>query len=420
MLDASVTQRLASLLAVGYQVNDEDFGRLVDLLRQRDTHYVERAFAALALGLSERREAVEPIASVLRAAHEPPELRSACATALQIYGGEEALKPLTDALVTKGDEVFVRASAATALGKMGDVCGLPALFETARAPEPEIRRATVIALGSLCVNFNEEETFSSAQRDSIAKTLTSAMIGDGDRMVRGLAAISLGQAGGASARLLLLRSLAVGSTDVKPAVAIALGIIGDKEASAPLTKILIDEKSPDSLRAASAIALGLLEEKGATKALLGLASDVVNEDGLRRAAVLALGMLRASSAIPMLVETLKSGSPASVAEECSAALALIGSPQSRAALRAALGSTGSVGLRVAILRNLGLARDLVSSPMLREAVVSGRGSEEEQVAGVQALGLIHDRSRAPDLAYYSWDTDFRSSDSVRENFKRYL
>jgi HEAT repeat protein len=407
------------LLAVAYQVNDADFLRLTELLANRQADMMERSFAALALGLSARPEAIEKLSRRLREPMESPDVRVACAAGLQLYGGSGAVDPLSAEVRDVTDLVPVRTAAALALGKMGDVCGISPLLDLAGSTSADLRRSAVIALGSLCANYNEEEPFTSVHRGAIQKCLTSAFLGDVDPKVRGFAAISIGQLGGSAARTFLARAFEFGSMEVRPAVAIGLGIVGDRTASGPLLKTFDDGKMPPSLRAASAIGLGLLGERGAAKALEAAAASA-SELVLRRAAVLALGMIRDTSAIPLLSTTLREGSPPAVADECAAALALIGSNASRTALRDAHRTAATPHLRVTIARNLALARDVASSPVFRDVIGKDSATEEEQVGAVQALGLLYDHSTSPDLAYYAWDTDCDRTDTVREQLKRYL
>ena len=170
----------------------------------------------------------------------------------------------------------------------------------------------------------------------------------------------------------------------RAACALGLGLARDHASAARLTRILLDDRADDDVRARAAGALGLLG-RPAPETLASLRSVLVrrSSDDLRREAARALGALGDAGAVEALVTELRTAGLDHV--------------RGRAAI--ALGAIGAV-------------------PAVRPLVSLGtdrRSGEPVRAVAVAALGLVGDPERVPSLSRLSLDINYAArTDALNE------
>jgi HEAT repeat protein len=220
-----------------------------------------RARAAESLGFRGQVEAVAFLLKALRAPESDHAVRRALYTALGRLGDRAAVPDL-HACLDKESREEMRGACVQALAAIGDPESLPMLLRALQEDRhPLIQARLVTALGRF------------PQPASI-RTLTALLTGDSEPAVRLAAIRSLGETGAESALEPLLAALASADADERAIVVEALGRLGHRGATEPLTKLL-DRSEEPALRSRIVIALAALRDGGAYPVLVGLLADEV-------------------------------------------------------------------------------------------------------------------------------------------------
>lgn len=324
-----------------------------------------RAMCTWSLGLRRDAAAVPFLLDLVTARSSSWDVPSAATSALGLSGCDLVKDPLVGWLEgdasKRGSESVRRVHAAHALAQLGDPSVVPALRACLRDDDADVRRAAVLALGALAA----------PEDDLTTSALTTAVDRDRDRGVRDMAAISLGRIAPKSAErtlrrlydksdatvqayaaiglgLLARKSGIVGLTgdlrrdlvghggaDVRGAIAIALGLAGDRAAAKPLREIL-EEKGAPELRAHAALALGMIGDASAADTLRTLLTDA-HDPVLQRECAMSLGLLGDAKSVDLMTRMVESGSSLYVQGAAAMALGRIGGASAARTLGAMVG-----------------------------------------------------------------------------------
>lgn len=244
---------------------------------------------------------------------------------------------------------------------------MPALRAAAADDDADVRRAAILALGVVAPREDAETV----------RTLSAALGKDRDSMCQGMAALSLGRVGGASAARSLRHAQVEGSSASRPFVVLGLGILargsgddaiarnllneltqgaqndmtgalcvavglaGRPEAGDVLRKIVNETADPE-VRGHAAMALGLIGDAGAPSILRPLMDVQIPQ--LQGEAAMALGLLADRESVVVLGEKLDHATASGSQAAAAVALGLLGGPNSTRLLSAAMKDTGKPAL----------------------------------------------------------------------------
>lgn len=249
-----------------------------------------RRGAAWALGKTEDARVVKPLIGAL--CDEDPEIQLEVVGALASIDpewpqGELARRAIPDfAADLKDKEPSVRWRAAWALGEVEDARAVEPLIEALSDKDPKVQRDVLWALASVDPDWRQSEL---ARR---AIPGFAAVLKDGDRWARRMAALRLGEIKDASAVEPLIRALRDKDASVRREAAWALARIDPEWRQSELarragSKFIADLKDKDpSVRWGAAWALGEIREPRALYPLISALGD--DNIGVRRWAVEAL------------------------------------------------------------------------------------------------------------------------------------
>jgi HEAT repeat protein len=399
-LDAAV-QEVAESAALGLGLcgNERALALLADLLDDRESARARvggaavamrtRAFSAYALGLGaarSRREDVRRFAvSRLAAAlgRERYAARDVPVAIVQSLG----LVPLAPPAERALQAWLAPHSPATAEQREGAIVGLQLLGDgdadeldreisatlerAARELEPLARGLAQVALGD-----------------------SSTRAGSGDDPERGAR----------EARAFLLGRLAQGTTLSRPWAAFGLAL-GERrrlrqgwnatpEVGAALRAALAAARSPEE-RNALALALGLIEDREARPAVLELFESPASDD-VRGTFAVALGLLRSDEARGVLAATVReSRFRPGLLRDASVGLALIGDKEAVALLAGELPKAGSLASQAALCAALGTIGDARAVESLVAFLQDGENSARARAFAAAALGNVADPSPLP-------------------------
>lgn len=351
--DQNFDVRRAAMLALGVLdmgraryvlmnvASDSDLGRsFLETSRLSDE---DRAIALLSTSLR-GNDSAETMLSDLLAERDDlsNELLAVVCQSVGLMGSTRSLDALSRVARDERRPGFVRSAAATSLGRLGDPSAVPVLMELLDA-SIEARRAAIVALGSVA----------HGGMDGVVARLVRALASDGDSATRHFAAVSLGRLGGAHAQGALSAALADANSDMRPWIALGLGLSERSTPSESVLPLLLDQAS---------------REKNA---------------GTLGALLIALGLSGDARALPALVDGLHAGST-SVASQAALALGLSRLPDAQPVLRAALREASSPLVRRQAALGLGVLGDSSAIPDMLELI---RTSSDPYVASSAAIGL---------------------------------
>jgi HEAT repeat protein len=214
----------------------------------KDGRYSERPYGALALGLIGREIGERP------AILEYGQLRLASTEVLR--------EGLSDQKMDKR----ARAAFAVGLGMMADNGSSKKLADVVadKAEDSELRGYAAVALGMIGGGSPE-----------VLKAIKDAMSERSSEELRQQTAIALGLIGSKDAVPLLLKELKEAETqNVQGQIVIALAKIGDAQAIQPLVEILKDSSKPDLTRALACAGLGLIGDLELIPSLARISKDI--------------------------------------------------------------------------------------------------------------------------------------------------
>jgi HEAT repeat protein len=235
-------------------------------------------------------------------------------------------------------------------------------------------------------------------------------------LARGLAQVALGDSstragsgddperGAREARAFLLGRLAQGTTLSRPWAAFGLAL-GERrrlrqgwnatpEVGAALRAALAAARSPEE-RNALALALGLIEDREARPAVLELFESPASDD-VRGTFAVALGLLRSDEARGVLAATVReSRFRPGLLRDASVGLALIGDKEAVALLAGELPKAGSLASQAALCAALGTIGDARAVESLVAFLQDGENSARARAFAAAALGNVADPSPLP-------------------------
>jgi HEAT repeat protein len=386
--------RSAACLALGLQGSQEGVPLLVSILKdapearkycgigEHNFSPRERAFAALGIGLVGVETGLdgEPIQDLLGAARDKkqvhPDVRVFPALSLGVMHAYAAVPDLKKIAFDAAAPEVVRAHAIVALGKLGDKGSVSQLVREGLVDRSaHVQRSSAIALG-LLTDPEDRRTV-----ETLAENAKSAA----DRGVRNFAIIALGQIGSPQAREQLLQLLNRGSQHDRTFAAIALGVHGWKETGIrkELGRVLLNaftEARSDPDRGALAIALGLVENKQASAPIL-LALSGGGSPELRGHLATAIGLLGDRAAIPTLQDIIQRTTDGELMMKAAIALGSIGDP-------------GAVKVLVKVFAAAGNNQPALAGATLALGLIGDRSAVGPLISALEATDSGHDYSRA--------------------------
>ncbi len=386
-----------------------------------------RAFAALSLGLIDTPDVVDSLAALVDDLSDAEKDVKVCALlALGLVQGEGAAPAqqyLVRKLADRSLDQTVRSYIPTSLGKLatpGERVLIEPLMETFEERDTEnlVRQSVAIALGRMC---------SMADADVVDSLMDYVREGR-DAQTRHFAFISLAKIGArdeqpelrerAHARLvdLLMRELDSGKASRKThrswaALAAALyGRSQAREAARIMESVQVAyerEKDP-SYKSAAAIALGLLGVRDAGEALTGDFLDSRDQD-FRGYCAVGLGLMDYQPASAHLRSQLpdKTITP-TFRLQVATALGLMGDVETIDILVETLRSAQTLGVSSAVARALGLIGDRSAVDPLQGLARDEDKAELNRAFACVALGIVCEKTDLPWNARISEDNNYRA------------
>jgi HEAT repeat protein len=430
--DTSGSVRVCAAQALGTASGSRAVEALIAALSDEDWNV--RAQAAQALGALGDPSAVEPLVSALAEGSRAVE---SVGEALGLLG-PAALEPLVAAL--GNEDPVVRGNAAKALARLGDARGVDPLVVALADEHVKVRESAAQALGELGWQPEDaqraQQALAAHDWDELAELGAAALepliaaLGDEDRVIRKMAAWSLGRIGDARAADPLVAALGDEDAQVRERAAAALQQLGDA-----VTQSLISATGTRNERVLEGVTAELARRGGPAveQAVKSLAPRLDSGNSqVRRRASLALARLgsrpqsqaqavrRAIAAqewheawtlgpasVEPLIAALVDGDK-EVRRNAAATLGALGDPRAVEPLIGMLEDRSSKVREsvVAALGGLGDARAV-------EPLIAALGDVRVRSSVVQALGRLGDgRAVEPLVAVLE---DEEAEDAVRSN-----
>jgi HEAT repeat protein len=309
--------------------------------------------------------------------------------------GPEAVPPLIDALKDADEDAEVRATAAMALGRLGGDAAVEALLAVLADAGP-VEPPPPQPVTSSLVSPDAATQVRSAVADALGEVgdpravepLIAVLVDvEEESGLRRAAARALAGLGDARAVEPMLTLLSDGDAEVAKQAAESLGALGDARAVEPLLAAIADADAGIRVRAAAA--LGELGDVRAFDVLAAALDDA--DENVRRAAAGALGDLLDRRAVEPLIGALGAADD-TTREKAAGSLGFLGDARAADALAAATESADSDVRFYATLAlgAIGRQQDL--------AVIADRLADKEdnvQAVAVFALGLMRRAEAVP-------------------------
>ncbi len=386
-------------------VTDRSSGRRFLRERNRIPEKI-RALAAIGLALCGGPDAADALLEVARDEKASRvDLRSASVVALGLLGRDPEIRarvlPELHRLLTREDgPTQVLAHVPLALGRMADPASVPSLLgRVARFQgRVEIRRSAALALGR----------FVDAVDADLIEGLIASARRDPDPLVRRFAVVSLGQLAGGEVPQELVARLSQfhvdGVTgfykqqDDRPWHALAAGLFARSRPGArgdviDALRAEVRRGGSSDLRAASVLALGIGDDRMAAVLIRQRLNDSGNPKVTGYAAE-ALGLLGDAAAEPRLLELVRDGGDPFVRHRAATALGQLASVESVSELVRLLRDTGNDGIRGALTRAVGEIGDVTAVEGLLAIAEDERQVDMTRARAVAALGLTAQESDA--------------------------
>jgi len=434
--------RESAIIALGIlQVESKDIRDfLIGLVDNRDVEPRARCFAALALGLRKENapEVFAALERCLDGRESTPDVPVCALLSIGLIGDKAKVPDLSNWLENGGYGKnrfgdLEKSYVVSALGKIGDPTGLKAVEGVLRKKDTLTRRSAMIALGQIVPQIPAEEQV------EYMKKIGAFLGSEDDKTAVSFGLISVGRIGGAddasdavrkAAFSILAEQYKNGSkTTERPYAALALGILGfqsNPELPKPaelkyqiidmLRKDLEDLKGDKIALGANAVALGLIGEKDAAtvKTLVKILDDRGNEKKLRGSSAIALGLIGDTAARDAILKAIEEREDRDLRVETAVAAGL-------------LKDSSAVDKLVEILNDPKASQFVLGSVALALGQIGDRRAfgpmlkilEPEKTNGVYpdltralvavALGQISDRSDIRVLYQLSKDINYRAS-----------
>jgi len=301
----------------------------------------------------------------------------------------DSIPALSRLALDDGRPEFVRSAAISALGRLGDPSVVPVLIKALDAGGLEPTRAAVVALGLTA----------HAGHPFAVQRLIDIMLDGKDASARHFAAISLGRLAGEQARAALLSAFRDPSTDMRPWLALALGLCERRQPAgdvAPLLMARLTKESNPETASAYLIALGLC---GGPEVVPVLAEHARGNQTQRAGqAAVALGLSRQPDALPVLREVLRASGSPNVSQRAALGLGILGNSAAVPDLLDLMQRTKSAQVASWAAQGIAFMGDENAvGPLLH--VIKTRGPRGVATTyAASALGQLFDDERRPALS----------------------
>lgn len=313
-------------------------------------------------------------------------LTSACEAA-GLSGDPRHIASLTGIARDQRRPDYVRASALTALGRLGDPAVVPTLL-AALEDGVDPRRAATVALG----------LSAHGGMDWVVDRLGQVMAEDRDAATRHFAAISLGRLAGDRSRQLLLEGFIDPDVDMRPWVALGLGLCERAEPRGDIPALIAQrvEAEPNvDTRSAYLVALGLAGGDVAAEVLIGeLGSG--NQENASHAA-LALGLTGHPDAGPILRQLLDEAASPVLQRRAALGLGVLGNNSAVPTLVDLIRSTANLDVASYSALGIGFLGDENAVGPLLQTIEREDGEGLATTYAVVAVGQLFDQDRRPAL-----------------------
>jgi len=399
LADASLDVRRSSMLSLGVLdsgraswllMNIADDSRSGRSMVSSSPIAVDDRGVALLTAALRGDHATEPLILQMLSDHDGinPELLSMAAGAAGLMGSAEAIRPLIDIAFDGDLPQGVRSSAIGALGRIGDPSVTPALMELLEG-DLGARRASTIALG-LVAHVGATRVI-----DRLGEMLDN----ESDAVSRHFAAISLGRIGGPIASSHLVAAFKKPRDDMRPWLALALGLCERKTPSGSVSQLLVDrlkdETNTDS-QAACLLAIGLCRsDRGLPEMADALRRGRVNIAG---AAALALGLSSQAAAATPLREALATSTNVDVLRQAALALGILGDSPSIPALLELIRTTNNPYVASYAAIGIAFMGDANAAGPLLDLIRHQGPMGVTTSYAVSAVGQLFDSDRRPALS----------------------
>jgi HEAT repeat protein len=237
--------------------------------------------------------------------------------------------------------------------------------------------------------------------------LTAVMEHGEDAPTRHFAAVSLGRIGGDASRAALLAALAKSHEDMRPWIALGLGLCERRAPSpdgiAPLLARLPKEGNP-STQAAILIALGLSRSDAALPELIkGLSSGTSD---IAASAAMGLGISDQAGARSPLRELLSSSKDPAVLRSAALGLGILGDSTSIPALLNLIRSTSNPFVASFAAIGVAFIGDADAAAPLLDLIQRQGPTGITTTWAVAAVGQLFDQDRRPALARLAADDNY--------------
>lgn len=346
-----------------------------------------RCYAAAALGISGHEQARVPLERALALPAADLEVSLSAAVAIGALGDPRSSETLAQIVQDRSRDRRLRAHGLASLGRLGDRRVLPLIQAFLEGKDGDLRRSAILAVAAL------------AEKDDlqVVRSLQRIVYSEKDELGVRWSLIGLGEIGGEGARKTLLKTLAGSIEGRRAFAALGLGVLhfGGVPPTADLRTVrgafLAARSEP--MRGALAVALGLLRDRESISLLGEIVTGSASPE-LRGHAAVALGLMVADKAEPAILEILTEPGKPQLRWDAARALGRVGSGVSLDRLTRSLkvGDRGRFEVEGAAL-SLGYLGRLESVDPLCRLVADERLSSLEKATAIQGLGFLLDRHR---------------------------
>jgi len=333
---------------------------------------------------------------------------------------DEAVAFLTEFMELPDSKVYahVRSHAYVALAKLlkrGDAKAATVAKVMAKKLEDRkqkqwIHQSAILALGCIATPDQTEVT------DALKWYFTSGK----DPQARGFAAIALGQIGGNNNRSFLLQRIRHCKQGYRPWVALGLAVLAHDsraddyaEADGVIGETILEEfrKTKVQMRAAAmAIALGIVGYKDAAWDIMDRMLAIKHQSEPAGYMAVALGLLREGRAREQIQAVLDGATRRpELLGKCAVALGLLGDKDVAVTLAQRIREPHTVAVYSALARGLGYIGDRRTVRPLIEMATDTKLKQLPRAFAAAALGLIGDTEPMPWNAPLSVDNNYRAN-----------
>lgn len=289
----------AGVSALGLAGHDMLLPDLLDLLegprRGRRSEAVRRAYAAQALAHLGDVRAVPPLREAALDTDEHARRAAVLALGAVAEPDDEKTTDLLLHLLQNSRDVATRSVAALSLGRIGSARAGPALLYAYRKGSLRVRPFAAIGLGLLARHAGSTDATEGLLYDLRARA---------DPRLRAALCVAVGLAGERRA-VAILEEIVTGAdpTGLRAHAAFALGLIGGGEDSPALLRAVLEKTREPELQREVALALGLLGDRDA----LAILENLVRHGGstyVQGSAAVAIGRIGGRESVDALIALL--------------------------------------------------------------------------------------------------------------------